>query len=361
MYTSIDKNTPMVIASKEGIILETNEAVEKHLGYKPETLTGKHIESVLKNIDLNACFSEVTINCSSGSRLCLLAVVSTVVDNNYNIVKYIVSFTDVEKLPTMAKRIAEERAKVGATKAELQMFVSCISHDLRSPLVSIEGFIVELEELLNDMREHTSTTCEQNKECKKTFDDIFDNMNEAIGFVDTSVTRLKRLVNIVVDLHKNSERKLNNKPIDIKSILNMLISSMQHQIDKANCIIRINAQMPHLNADSSVIERIFANILDNAIKYLDPSRPGQIDIDYYIKDQKVIFTIKDNGIGISENSRKYVFQPFRRATDREIPGDGVGMPMVKSLIDLYNGEIWFNSKEQRGTTFYLSFPTAMLA
>ncbi len=360
MSTLPISNTPMFLVSRDGTILETNMSVSNCFGYSSNVLTGKDVTTVIDRLDLDATCSEVRLVSSLGTPMTLLAVNSLIVDDSLRPYRHIISLVEIDKLPTVETRLADGRAQVEAMKGELQQFISCVSHDLRSPLVNIEGFVVELEELVDDLRERREKTCNMALQCNETFDEIFSDMQGAISYVDTSIKRLKRLVNSVVDIHKNRTRKLEDEPTDIGRQLKLVVSSMQHQIQRSHCSIRINTRMPTINIDPYVVERIFANVIDNSIKYLEPTRNGQIDIDVTTNNKQVVFSVRDNGIGINEGNKKYVFQIFRRATDRDIPGDGVGMPMVRSLVDLYNGEIWFNSKEGTGTTFYIAFPKSML-
>ncbi len=99
------------------------------------------------------------------------------------------------------------------------------------------------------------------------------------------------------------------------------------------------------------IEQIFSNILTNAVNYLDPDRPGKIDIRAEQLDDVVAFHIQDNGRGIAQADFDKVFAPFRRAGQQNMPGEGMGLAYVQTLVRRHGGRIWFDSEPGIGTTF----------
>jgi signal transduction histidine kinase len=105
------------------------------------------------------------------------------------------------------------------------------------------------------------------------------------------------------------------------------------------------------------MEQIVGNILENAIKYLDPNRPGEIEIRGERNHDTVTFHIQDNGSGIADRDKDNVFTPFRRAGRQNVEGEGMGLPYVQTLIRRHGGHIWYESELGNGSTFTFSLPS----
>jgi signal transduction histidine kinase len=117
--------------------------------------------------------------------------------------------------------------------------------------------------------------------------------------------------------------------------------------------------MPRVKGDRVAMQQIFGNLLDNAVKYLDPARPGRIEIWTTIQEEEAIFHIRDNGRGIAPGDYEKVLQPFRRARNAfDVEGSGMGLAYVQTLIRRLGGRIWFESQPDVGTTFHVSLPIA---
>ena len=114
--------------------------------------------------------------------------------------------------------------------------------------------------------------------------------------------------------------------------------------------------LPEAIADRTSIEQIMGNILDNAVKYLDPDRPGKFEITGERGDDETIFHVQDNGCGIAENEMDKVFTPFRRAGKQDVPGEGIGLAYVQALIRRHGGRIWCESELGAGTLISFTLP-----
>jgi signal transduction histidine kinase len=109
-------------------------------------------------------------------------------------------------------------------------------------------------------------------------------------------------------------------------------------------------------ADRTAMELIFGNLLSNAVLYLRPGCPGQIEVTGEAGSDETTFHIKDNGRGIAEEERNKVFEPFRRAGKPDTPGEGMGLAYVQALVRRHGGRIWFTSQPGVGTTFSFTIP-----
>ena len=108
--------------------------------------------------------------------------------------------------------------------------------------------------------------------------------------------------------------------------------------------------------DRTQISQVFSNIIDNAIKYHDPKRSGLIKVTGSNEDGQVIFCVEDNGIGIAQEDQQRVFEIFQRLQPDANPGEGLGLSIVRKILDRHSGKIWLESEPGIGSKFYVSLP-----
>ena len=138
-------------------------------------------------------------------------------------------------------------------------------------------------------------------------------------------------------------------------LVTQVSASIRHQIDEADGEIIIE-KLPPLETDQLAIEQIFSNVIENAVKYIDPSRPPRIEITGYAEGLQVHYTISDNGRGIETKDLERVFELFRRAGRQTVPGEGLGLAFVRAAVRRLGGGIAIESEPGVGTTLKLRFP-----
>ena len=143
--------------------------------------------------------------------------------------------------------------------------------------------------------------------------------------------------------------------LDTAAVLQETVGSLAHQIESRSVALEIGP-LPRIISDRTAIEQIFGNLLDNAVKYLDPQRPGHIEVSAEETADAVVFHVRDNGRGIAEEDMNKVFQPFRRAGPEDIPGEGMGLAFVRALLHRLGGRIECHSEPGAGTTFSFTLP-----
>ena len=143
--------------------------------------------------------------------------------------------------------------------------------------------------------------------------------------------------------------------LDAGALLQETVGSLGHQIGSRHIVVEIGP-LPRITSDRAAIEQIFGNLLDNAIKYLDPERPGRIEVSAEEMADMDIFRVVDNGRGIAEDDMDKVFAPFRRAGAQDVPGEGMGLAFVQTLLHRLGGRIECHSQLGVGTTFSFTLP-----
>jgi PAS domain S-box-containing protein len=254
----------------------------------------------------------------------------------------------------LERRVRERTADLRATNEELSTFTYIVSHDLRSPLVNLKGFAGELRssvEVLDTLYSangnHTPTD-EQNVRQALEKD-----IPEALSFIESAVTRMDHLTTAVLNLSRMGRRDLTIEPIDMNQLIQVVLESMAHQIRQRYATVTVDP-LPEVRSDRLAMEQIMGNIVSNAVKYLTNDRPGVIRVSGELNDIETIFHITDNGRGIAEEDKHKVFEPFRRAGQPDVPGEGMGLAYVQVLVRRHGGRIWFNSVLNEGSTFSFS-------
>jgi signal transduction histidine kinase len=239
---------------------------------------------------------------------------------------------------------------------EVQKFAYIVSHDLRAPLVNIMGFNSELEaaaktisKYIQDRQEHEGAAP------REVLNAILEDVPEALGFIKTSTSKMDRLISAILKLSREGRRNLTPEPIAMKKLLEGIAATLKHRADEMNAEIVVE-DVPNLTSDRLAIEQIFGNLLENAVKYLLPGRPGMITIRGLTQTAFAVFEIADNGRGIAPGDRERVFELFRRAGQQDVPGEGIGLAYVRQLVYRLGGTIELESTFGIGTTFRVTLP-----
>jgi len=119
------------------------------------------------------------------------------------------------------------------------------------------------------------------------------------------------------------------------------------------------ADLPQVTADRTALEQIFGNLLANALLYLVPGRPGRIEVGGTRGKSETTFWVRDNGRGIAAEDADKVFAPFRRAGKQDVPGEGMGLSYVHTMVRQHGGRIWFESMPDMGATFFFTLTNSL--
>jgi signal transduction histidine kinase len=252
---------------------------------------------------------------------------------------------------TVARRTAELRE----ANEEIQHFAHIVSHDLRSPLVNIMGFTSELEVMRKDLFETLTslrTRLHDDAEADKPLGREFD---EALSFIKGSITRMDRLIKAILKLTREGRRELRLETLDMTELVRATADGFGYQAHKAGASIAID-RLPPCVADRLAIEQIFANLLENGLKYLRDDAPGQIRVTGWGTPTEVAYEIRDNGRGISPEDLERIFEIFRRSGSQDRPGEGIGLTYVRTLVRRLGGSISVCSELGKGSTFTVTLP-----
>lgn len=258
--------------------------------------------------------------------------------------------------------LAAANHDLAAKSRENEMFVYSVSHDLRSPLVNLQGFSKELDSSCGEFHrilDEADLPLHLRSRCLAILD---GEMAEAIHFIQTAVRRLSTNIDSLLRLSRIGRVEFQWQAVDVESLVHRIVDAMNDTIRKRGAEVVI-APLPPVWADPAAVEQIFANLIGNAVNYLNQDRAGRIEIGVQETAQDCAnplqaklhtYFVRDNGMGIPSSSSNKVFQIFQRMHPTLAQGEGVGLALVRRVVERHGGRIWFESADGVGTTFFVS-------
>jgi signal transduction histidine kinase len=171
---------------------------------------------------------------------------------------------------------------------------------------------------------------------------------------------MDRLIKAILKLSRDGRRVLTPESLDMTAQLRAVAESLNHQAGEVGASFEVET-LPGIVSDRLALEQVFGNLLDNALKYLDPKRPGRIVVRGREDGPFVVYEIEDNGRGVAPRDHERIFELFRRAGTQDRPGEGLGLAFVKNAVRRLGGSIDLESELGKGSTFTLKFPKRLTA
>ena len=244
-------------------------------------------------------------------------------------------FSDLQsQFKERQKLIGELESK----NSELERFTYTVSHDLKSPLVTITGFLGYLEQ---------DTASGNAERVKSDIQRIYE-----------AVKKMQNLLNELLELSRIG-RVVNPPEIaPFNNLVREALSLVSGQLEARRVEVMMQPDLPSVNVDKPRIVEVLQNLLDNATKYMGSQADPQIEIGQHgEQDGQPIFYVRDNGIGIAPEFHERVFGLFNKL-DPKSEGTGVGLALVKRIVEIHGGKIWLESEVGRGSTFFFTLPAA---
>ncbi len=257
-----------------------------------------------------------------------------------------------ERFNHMSRELTARTKDLQHANRELQAYTHIITHDLKAPLINIKGHAglikTQLQELEAIVQDETASEQSVREAVLRT---VTEDIPDSVKFIDLSITKTNTLVGGVLDNSRLLFRNIALEDVDMNNLVKQVVSLFSHRFDDVEFCCE---SLPVVRTDPFLMEHVFSNLIDNAVKYLDANRAGQIDIDGETRDGEAHFSVRDNGIGLDAAAID-VFMLFAQA-DTNNKGAGVGLALVQTMLAKLGGRIRHQSNAEHGTTFMFCVP-----
>lgn len=236
----------------------------------------------------------------------------------------------------LEKRVLERTAKLEEVNKELESFAFSVSHDLRAPLRAINGFSSII------MQESVSSLDTKTK--------------EYIEIIHENALKMDKLIIDLLTISRTTLIDIKSKNINMKKMVETIIDELSN-IDDCKKFTIVVENLPDIDGDPTLIRQVWTNLISNAIKYSTPKENPSINIGSFVQSLQTIYFVKDNGIGFNPEYKDKLYGVFQRLhNSEEFEGTGIGLAIVKRIIQRHGGKVWAEGKEGEGATFYFSLP-----
>ncbi|MFT5660947.1 MAG: PAS domain S-box-containing protein [Sulfurimonas sp.] len=349
---ALDEHAIVLITDVNGEIIYVNNNMLSISGYSREELLGEnprilkskvHDKSFWKNMFQNiknkeTWHSEVCNKAKDGSIYWVDTTIVPILDKNSNIKNYIAIRSDITQRKKYESELIQAKEKAEFSTNAKSEFLANMSHEIRTPMNAIMGFIGILK------KEETDT--------KKL---------QYLETIDSSSKSLTNIINDILDFTKIESGRLAieyidfNPQVELKSIEDLFKVKCEEK--SINLSIKLRELPIFLNGDILRLKQVLNNLLSNAIKFTQSNKKITLDVSY--DNNHLFVSVKDEGIGISEEYQEKIFESFSQAdnsTTRKYGGTGLGLSISYNLIQLMGGELKVRSNLDSGSEFYFSLP-----
>ncbi|MBN1459893.1 MAG: substrate-binding domain-containing protein [Armatimonadetes bacterium] len=223
-----------------------------------------------------------------------------------------------------------------AINAELRELLYVASHDLRSPLVTIEGFV----DLI--LRKHV--------------DSLDADIQKKFSRIQASADTMADLMETLLAVSRSHNQPLALETVSVAQIVESALNDLSATIRATNAEVTVASDLPTVVIDYTAFRRVYLNLIGNALKYMGDQPEPRIEIGYLEKPDEHVLYVRDNGIGISPEFQQRVFQLFWRVPDSPAEGSGLGLSAVKGIVLRHGGRVWIESELGEGATVKIGLP-----
>lgn len=351
----------VIMTDTNGVITFVNPQFTKAYGYEPGEVLGKHTPRILKAEENKERFESLWKALLSkksfkmahyqnkkkdGSLIDLESTIDPILNDNGDVIGFLGIQHDITKRISYIEKLKEAIEKTKESERLKSEFLATMSHELRTPLNSIIGLssLIDNNSPLHEILEYNKIINNSGEHLLKLIEDLFD-----------------------ISLIESGKSKAFMKEINLNTFLNEIYELMKaHQIQLGKNHINFNLEIPSdcknltIVTDELKLKHILINLIKNAFKF---SEKGTISYGFEINEKdtnnSIEFFVSDTGIGIDESNQDLIFKGFTQVNgsyNRNYEGIGVGLTITKKLVNLLKGNIWLNSKIDKGSTFFFSLP-----
>jgi two-component system, chemotaxis family, sensor kinase Cph1 len=275
--------------------------------------------------------------------------------------QYVAIRTDITQRKADEEELQRIAAELAEKNKELEAIVYTVSHDLRSPLVNVQGFGKQLNRACDILRTAVATAGAEGAVPAAQIQQPLDHtIPQALKFINAGVSKMETLLAGLLRYSRLGRVALLIRPLNMNGMLAEILAAMKFQLDEAHAEVSVES-LPTCLGDSVQTSQVFANLLDNALKYRDPARPLRVTITGQLRDGQAIYAVRDNGMGIAAEHQVKVFDIFHRLNPETTHGEGLGLTIAQRVLERQKGRIWVESRAGAGSTFFVSLPAIEIA
>jgi signal transduction histidine kinase len=236
---------------------------------------------------------------------------------------------------SLESKVQQRTAQLEDTNKELEAFSYSVSHDLRAPLRAISGYAMILKE------DHSPQ--------------LDTEANRILGAIISNASMMGKLIDDLISFSRINKRETLYHQVDMKIMAELCFRELQQQ-EKSHCKLEID-NLPPCYGDGSLLKQVWINLLSNAIKYSAKNPDPIIQIGFRQEGEKIIYIVRDNGAGFDMKYAGKLFGVFQRLHNyEEYQGTGIGLALVKRILNKQGGDIWAEAELGKGACFYFSMP-----
>ena len=274
------------------------------------------------------------------------------------------------RLEARAQELAAVNDELRQETQDNEMFIYSVSHDLRSPLVNLQGFSKELQVSCDELRATIDAAQLPEPERQRMTRILDGDVRECLHYLRIAVTRAASIIEALLRISRAGRLEYQWQRVSIGRVVARVVDALAGTIEARGAVVTVR-DLPPAWGDPGAIEQIFGNLIGNALNFLDPERAGRIEIGACepepepaaatpASEPPVVRTrtyyVRDNGLGISAASMSKVFRAFQRLHGEVATGDGIGLALVRRSVERHGGQVWVESAEGAGSTFFVVLP-----
>jgi len=361
LKAAIDEHSIVAITDPQGRITYVNDKFCSISKYPREELLGQnhriinsgcHPKEFFK--DMWATISkgqiwrnEIKNKAKNGSFYWVHTTIVPFKNSQGEIYQYVSIRTDITERKKAEEDLAEKNK-------ELETIVYVASHDLRSPLVNIQGFSNELVQSCKELRLKLGGDDFQSLSPEiRTL--LNQDIPEAIKFILSGVSKIDTLLSGLLRFSRLGRAALRSEKLNMNEMLDTIVKSTEFQIKQNGVTVKVD-NLPPCLGDNVQINQVFSNLLSNALKYLHPNRKGNITVLGQVVENRSVYEVIDNGIGVSPAHQAKIFEIFHRLNPAQTEGEGLGLTIAQRVLERQNGKIWIESIPGEGSRFFVCLP-----
>lgn len=265
--------------------------------------------------------------------------------------------TDITERKNIEKEKERLTERLEEKSREMDNFLYITTHDLRTPLVNVLGFSQNLAKDTAELLEAVRPAALPADKREAVSEIGGERIPSAVNFISQSAQRMEEVITAMLKISRAGSVEIHPAALDMNEALKVVLDTMRYQLDEAGAVLKAD-DLPPCTADAISVNHILTNLLTNAVKYRDKSRKLEITVSGGKGgDGRVVYRVADNGLGMKAADLPKIWQLFFRG---EVPGvkkgEGIGLPLVRRMVDRNSGRIWAESKEGEGSVFFFELP-----